>query len=116
MKRDYSDVYNRLITINRKLESLIKVVDGLTEAPEEESKDEVPMIEKYLEVLNPHEKDSLEIKVYGGETVGDLLRMSRISWGYTKDFMLYHGNDLLDPDILLKDVDSPIEMRPIRKW
>ena len=115
MKRDYSDVHNRLITINRKLESLINVVDGFTEAPEEKSQD-VPMTEKYLEVLNPHEKDSLEIKVYGGETVGDLLRISRISWGYTKDYMLYHGNDLLDPEVLLKDVDSPIEMRPIRKW
>ena len=32
MKRDYSDVYDRMITINRKLESLIKVVDGLAEA------------------------------------------------------------------------------------
>ena len=63
MKRDYSDVHDRLVTINRKFESLIKVVDDLTEPPEEKSKD-VPMTEKYLEVLNPHEKDSLEIKVY----------------------------------------------------
>ena len=115
MKRDYSDVYDRMITINRKLESLIKVVDGLAEAPEEKSQ-EVLMTERYLEVLNPNEKDSLEIKVYGGETVGDLLRISRISWGYTKDYMLYHGNDLLDPDTLINDVESPIEMRPIRKW